>query len=407
MAVTDLSGRAETYLRRLCLDVPHRRVGSSGNRASTEFFAGVAAFFGFDTKCAGFDCIDWTHGDIHLTVGDQAYEAFVSPYSLGCQVRAPLVVASTLEELKAAEASDRVLLVRGDIAKEQLMPKNFAFYNPDHHKAIVHLLETQAPQAIIAATARDPQMAGAVYPFPLIEDGDFDIPSAYMTEEEGQRLAAQAGAEASLDMEARRIPAKGYNVIARKGRDSRRRVVVCAHIDAKEGTPGALDNATGITVLLLLAELLEAYSGDLGIEIVALNGEDYYSAPGEMLYLAHNAGRLDEIALAINLDGAGYYRGKTVYSFYDCPADIADSARQAFSAHGDIVEGEPWYQSDHMIFVQNGRPALAITSDLFDELWTHVAHTARDHPQIVDCARLTHIALALHGLLLTLDQLPS
>jgi aminopeptidase YwaD len=406
-ASTRLSEKAEVYLQRLCLDVPHRRVGSSGNRASTAFFAEVMASFGFETECAEFECIDWTHGAVHLRVGGQAHEAFVSPYSLGCEVRAPLVVVSSIEELEAVEAKDRVLLVQGDIAKEQLMPKNFSFYNPDHHKRIIHLLEIKGPQAIVAATTRDAQMAGGVYPFPLIEDGDFDIPSAHMTDEEGQRLAAKAGEEVWLYIEARRVPAKGCNVIARKGGHPGRRVVVCAHIDAKEDAPGALDNATGITVLLLLAELLEGYEGDLAIEIAALNGEDYYSAPGEMLYLAQNAGRFEEIVLAINLDGAGYQRGKTVYSLYDCPDDVARAVRQAFSAHADIVEGQPWYQSDHMLFVQNARPALAITSDLFEELWTDVAHTPRDRPQIVDCAKLADIALALHELLVGLDRVPS
>lgn len=36
-------------------------------------------------------------------------------------------------------------------------------------------------------------MMGALYPFPLFEDGDFDIPSVYMTDVEGERLAAYAG----------------------------------------------------------------------------------------------------------------------------------------------------------------------------------------------------------------------
>ena len=52
------------------------------------------------------------------------------------------------------------------------------------------------------------------------------------------------------------------------------------------GTPGALDNASGTTVLLLLAELLADYRGSLGVDIVAINGEDYYSAPGEIVYLS-------------------------------------------------------------------------------------------------------------------------
>jgi aminopeptidase YwaD len=399
-----LPKKAETYLHRLCLDVPHRRVGSSGNRAATEFFARTVASFSFETETPEFDCIDWTHGDMHLMVGGQPYEALVSPYSLGCHVSAPLAVASTVGELEATEASDKILLVRGDVAKEQLMPKNFPFYNPDHHRQIVNLLETKAPKAIVAATSRDPGLAGGVYPFPLIEDGDFDIPSVYMTEEEGDRLARQAGREIALDMEANRVPAKGCNVIARKGTGIGRRVVVCAHIDAKEDTPGAIDNATGVVVLLLLAELLEEYSAGLGIEIVALNGEDYYAASGEILFVTSNAGRFPEIVLGINLDGAGYKQGSTAYSLYGCPPEIAQPVRETFSAREGFVEGEPWYQSDHMLFVQNQRPALAITSDQFTELWTHVAHTPKDRPEIVDYTKLAAIALALRGLLLDLHR---
>jgi hypothetical protein len=46
---------------------------------------------------------------------------------------------------------------------------------------------------IIAATSRSPELAGALYPFAWIEDGDFDIPSVYMTDEQGARLAAYVG----------------------------------------------------------------------------------------------------------------------------------------------------------------------------------------------------------------------
>ena len=164
------------------------------------------------------------------------------------------------------------------------MPKSFTFYNPDEHKHIIRLLEEKKPQAIIAATSRNPEMAGAVYPFPLIEDGDFDIPSVYLTEELGVELANHAGEHISLDIRAQRTPAKGCNVITRKG-DGTNRVVCFAHIDSKQGTPGALDNASGVTILLLLGELLKDFEGSLGVELVALNGEDYYSNPGEMQYL--------------------------------------------------------------------------------------------------------------------------
>lgn len=407
MSSIALAEKAGSYLRKLCTDIPSRSVGSPGNQASTEFFAQTVASFSFSPEYREFNCIEWGHGTVHLAVDGEPFASQASPYSLGCQTSAPLAVASSVEELETSEVTSKILLLQGEITAEQLMPKNFHFYNPDHHKRIVGLLENRAPRAIIAATSRDPQMAGGVYPFPLIEDGDFDIPSVYMTEEEGARLARYEGREVVLELEAERLPAKGRNVVARKGSDFGRRVVVCAHIDAKKGTPGALDNATGVVVLLLLAELLQDYSGKIGLEIVALNGEDYYSAAGEMLFLQDNEDRFDEIMLAINMDGAGYQQGNTAYSLYGCPPEIAGAIQQVFSAQKGMIEGQPWYQSDHAIFVQQQRPALAITSDAFDELWTNVAHTARDKPEIVDPGKLVDIALALRDLLLDLDGIQS
>jgi aminopeptidase YwaD len=70
-----------------------------------------------------------------------------------------------------------------------------------------------------------------------------------------------------------------------------------------------------------------------------------------------------------------------------------------------MVEGEPWYQSDHSLFIMNQRPALAITSDRFSALWTEIAHTAKDRLEIVEPGKLVDIALSLRDLLLHLDQL--
>ena len=405
MTSANLSEKAETYLRRLCLEIPSRRVGSKGNRAATDLFASVVASFGFETESPEFDCLDWTDEGVHLTVDGASFQAFASPYSLGCHVSASLIVASTVEELEATEVANEIILLRGDIAREQLMPKNFPFYNPDRHKRIIQLLETKKPRAIIAATSRDLEMVGSMYPFPLFEDGDFDIPSVYMTEEEGIRLAEYAGKEVSLESWAQRIPAKGNNVIARKGTNPNRRVVLFAHIDTRIGTPGASDNASGVIVLLLLAELLADYAGNLGVEMVAMNGEDYYSNPGEQQWLRLNAGRFDEIFLGINVDDVGYYKGKVAYSLYDCPSELASSIHRVFSIYEDLVEGEPWYQGDHGLFLMNQRPALAITSELLMELMAEITHTPKDTPEILDPARLVHVAAALRDLLLHLDQL--
>ncbi len=407
MTLDRLRERAESYLKKLCTDIDSRRVGSEGNRAATDFFARIVTSFGFETESPTFDCNDWSQEGVTLTAEGASFTSFAGPYTLGCRVRAPLVVVSTVEALETTEISDKIVLLRGEMTREQLMPKNFPFYNPDHHQRIIRLLETRRPRAIIAATTRDPDMVGgAVYPFPLIEDGDFDIPSAYMTDEEGHRLAKYSGQEINLEIRASRSPATGCNVLARKGANPQRRVVLFAHIDAKLGTPGASDNASGVMVMLLLAELLADYTGRLGLEIVAMNGEDYFSSPGEQQYLALNAGRFEEIVLGINVDGVGYYKGKAAYSLYDCPVDVAELIHKVFSDYDDgLVVGEPWYQGDHGLFLLNRRPALALTSDHLVELMAEIVHTPQDRPEIIDCAKLVTAALALRDLVLQLDQL--
>lgn len=109
-----------------------------------------------------------------------------SPYSKGCSLEAELVAAGTLNELEQVLAKGKLLLLHDELTREQLMPKNFVFYNPDEHQQIIALLEEKEPGAILAATSRNAALAGGVYPFPLIEDGDFQIPSVYLTEAEGK-----------------------------------------------------------------------------------------------------------------------------------------------------------------------------------------------------------------------------
>ena len=143
----------------------------------------------------------------------------------------------------------------------------------------------------------------------------------------------------------------------------------------------------------------------VGIEIVALNGEDDYSAAGQLLFLRENADTLAQVILGINIDVAGYCEGRTEYSLYGCPDEIATLIRKAFSDLEDMVEGEPWYQSDHSLFVQNQVPAMAITSEQFMQLSTHVTHTPKDSPEIVDAGKLVALAAVLRGLLLDLTRL--
>lgn len=380
-----LDGRIAEYVERLCRTYPDRHVGGPGNRAATALCADVFGSFGWQVERTEFDCVDWEHGDVDLRAGDAAFEAFPGPYSLPCDVEARIVAASRVEDLETETVRGEVVLVHGGLAAENLMPKNFVFYNPDEHKRIYRALETHQPAAVLAATGRNPGAAGALYPFPLIEDADFDIPSAYMKDVEGERLLALAGSTVRLHFDSRRFPARAEQVVARKAGSGPGRVVVFGHVDSREGTPGALDNATAVAMLLALAEILREHRSGPAVELVPLNGEDYYAACGQMLWVAANRDRAHDILVGFNADAMGCRGHPTHYSTYGCPAAIERAVREAAAREG-LAEGPQWPQSDHGIFIWLGRPAIALTSANLRELAECVTHTDSDVPEIVDPA---------------------
>ncbi len=393
-----LIGRSNAHLRALCVEIQSRRVGSAGNQAASRYAASVLHSHGFAVETPTFECIDWKADGASVAAGGESFEAFPSPYSLGCRAEARLLCAATVEELESGEACGRVLLLRGDLAREPVMPKDFPFYNPDEHKRLIARLESLRPAAILTAARRNAEMVGAVYPYPMFEDGDFDLPSAYMTDDEGERLARHSGHDVRVESRCERIPSTGCNVLAAKG-DLVRRVVVFAHIDSRIGTPGANDNASGVTALLLLAELLADYQDELGIELVAMNGEDYYSNPGEQQYLASHAGRFEEIILGVNLDDVGYRRGRVAFSLYGIGDETSARVRRILGRRVGLVEGPAWYQGDHGLFLMNDRPALAMTTDRLAEVMAEITHSPRDTIDMVDPAKPAVVAQALHDLI--------
>jgi aminopeptidase YwaD len=399
-----LSRLAADYLETLCARISNRSVGAPGNKLATRFFREVMEENGLAVESQPFDCIDFRSGEIHLQAGGQEFESHISPYSLGCDVTAELISASTIKELEELEARGKLLLLHGPIAKEQLMPKNFVFYNPEDHQKIYKLLEEKNPAAIISATHKNPDAVGAVYPYPMIEDGDFDIPNAYTTEKIGETLLGMVNREFTLFMDAERVPSTGENIIAQFGDPSHQKTILCAHIDARYSTPGALDNASGTVILMLLSHLLKDFQGNTYIEIVALNGEEYFNTPGQIKYLQSISESSGKVLLAVNLDDIGYKNDRTAYSLYGVPEYLTSIIHNAFRGHEILFEGPPWYQGDHGVFISKEIPAMALTEESFASVMAEFTHTEKDIPAIVNPETLVETATALYDLLRVVEK---
>jgi len=396
-----LAEKIKAHLRVLCSEIGERRVGSEGNRRATAYTEKVLKEFGWKTETTELSVLDWTTEGAALQCNGQPFEVFSSHYSSGCSVQGELLAIDTVGKLESANIKDKIVLLYGEIASQQIAPKKFPFWNPEEHRRLVSLLEKGGPKAIIGATKRNSAIAGGAYPFPLFEDGDFDIPSVYMKDTEGKKLTACAGQKVELASKAKRIPETAFNVIGRNSGQAQNRIAITAHIDTKINTPGAIDNGTGVAAVLALAELLKKYSCKYPVELVVFNGEDYYSAPGQVKYVEQNSGKFKDILLNINIDGAGYREGRSCFSPFNLPENIDNALCAVLRDMPEIIEGAPWYQGDHSLFLQNGCAAIAVSSQWFIENMERqkITHTPKDNLRVVNYERVAECALGIAELI--------
>ncbi len=189
------------------------------------------------------------------------------------------------------------------------------------------------------------------------------------------------------------------NLIASFNPDKKQRILLCAHWDCRPWSDkepdsslhsqpvlGANDGASGVALLLTIAEVLKDQPLDIGIDIILFDGEDYgtYSEADDWLlgskYFTENIGNyrpqyvllVDMIAdkdLNIHKDYYSYtYAGWLVNRIWKA-AELVEAEH----FHPDIKHT---VYDDHVPFLLIGIPA-AVIIDMDYEWW----HTTKDIPE--------------------------
>ena len=381
------------HIDELSTNIGERPTGSAANRQAADYIKQVFTQNKLQVTLQKFDCLDWEKDEATLNTGNTQTYVEPSPYSLPCNVQASIKVVENMFQLEQADLAGKIAFLCGELTQEPLMPKNFRFYNPEHHQKIISLLEEKAPEAILTTSLNDKHL------LPVFEDGDFDIPSAVLSKNDRDKII-NSNLSIHLRINSKRKKTTGANVIARKGQAGQSKFVITAHFDTKAGTLGALDNAVGVTVLLTLAEMLkETTPLDTGIELVAFNGEDYFSTPGQIAYLDTYSSEFNQIKLAINCDGLGLKSNKTGISLMECSEKYAEQIESTYQLFKSIQKIPPWYQGDHMLFASAKVPTIAITSTGIFELVDTVLHTQLDTPSLIDPELILDVCLFLQEIL--------
>jgi aminopeptidase YwaD len=332
-----------------------RPIGSPANQAGADFIAATFSAAGWQVEEQPYPCTAWDFQQIILEMDGERLDVTANPFSLPCDVTAPLAFAGTLPELEQATVKGKLLLLYGDLARAPLSPKSW-FLKDERDEAILQALEKGQPAALLAPpTATD-------YFGQLTEDWEFDLPAATISPAAARRLMRNPASRPRLRIDAERRQEVARNIVGRLRPNAENRLVLCAHFDTKINTPGASDNGGGVAVLLELAERLSKLESGIGLEMVAFNGEEYLPM-GDDEYLRRAESYFQSIQCAINFDGVGTLLGSNSITAVDESGALEKTVRPIAAAFPGVLWVEPWVESNHSTFAFRGIPVLALTAE--------------------------------------------
>jgi hypothetical protein len=386
---SNIGSRAFKHLEHLCLEIGPRPIGSKSNLAAAAYIQGILQHCGLDVSLQEFPCPLWEEKQTHLELDGRALTcdeaagtiATANDFSPPCDVTAPTLALGTVAELQEADLAGRIGLLYGELTKGTGIGARSAVYFPEQHQQIIRLLEQKNPAALITIHAKIGSLER------LIRDPDFTLPSATVPAEVGRSLLEHSGRPLHLTIDSHGTPAQFSNVVAARAGDRPERIVLLAHFDTTNNAPGAVDNGSGVAVLLALAKSFSQTDLSVGLEWIIVNGEEN-GGLGDAANLREREDTLDQILAVINLDGVGQRVGANTITVMGASQPCQDQIRNAHRRYPGVVWADPWYESDHSAFLWRGVPCVPLTSVGV----ANIDHLPTDNAAWVSPAKLDEVA---------------
>ncbi|MFB2922574.1 M28 family peptidase [Aerosakkonema funiforme] len=206
-------------------------------------------------------------------------------------------------------------------------------------------------------------------------------------------------------------------------------VVIGAHYDSVQGSPGANDNGTGAAAVLELARAFAGKKTDRTLRFVEFVNEEppFFQTPdmGSLVYAKRSQKAGEEIVAMLSLETMGYYSDKAGTQKYPFPLNLVYPSSGNFIAFigniksGDLVRkaiasfrrhvqfpsegaalpaqipGVGW--SDQWSFWQQGYPGIMVT-DTAPYRYPYY-HTAQDTPDKIDFEKLARVVAGLESVI--------
>ena len=213
-------------------------------------------------------------------------------------------------------------------------------------------------------------------------------------------------------------------------------IVIGAHYDSVQGSPGANDNASGVAALLALARVFAKTHPARTLRFVGFTNEEppcfQTQYMGSRVYARRSRERSEKIVFMLSLETIGYYSDEPRSQHLQFPLNLiypsignfiafvsnlengslvrqlVGSFRQQaqFPSEGGalpgFIPGVGW--SDHWAFWEEGFPAVMVTDTA---LFRYPAyHSNADRPELVQYERMARVVSGLQAVIVEIANGP-
>ena len=346
----------------LC-DYGTRFPGTEGERQARQYIINELKTFGLKPKTEKFEHLGWKRGTAKLKT-TRPYERELHTISLcggpstpngGLDGKIISVGHGTPSEFNAKkdEIKDSIVLSSSLAPRANCNPPRQCHRRTKYGRAIEY-----GAKAFIFMNSQQgmlPQTGS------LRQNKEGEIPAVTVPFEEGEllkRFNEKGNLKIHLEVENESFKNETSNIIAElKGKNEDEVILIGAHYDCHDDSPGAQDNGTGVTTLLELARILTLSEAEFEKTIrFVFFGVEEMACVGSSSYVLEHKKELENIDLMINLDGPGSNGGKTfeVGGFEDLGKYMLNIAKEI---EYPMKLNSPSFGADYLPFVLRGVPS--------------------------------------------------
>ncbi|SFA94712.1 Zn-dependent amino-or carboxypeptidase, M28 family [Lentibacillus halodurans] len=345
------SDLAMEHISHLSEDIGPRVAGTEEELVAAEYIQQELQAYGYETETETFGIADRLEGDLTTSLNEEELALRIATGSASTQgenVTGKIVDAGVgLPDDFPDETEGNIALIeRGEMS----------FWEKTENA-----INAGAAGVIIYDNAED-----LVPPTPSLGDNESSIPVVAITMEDGQKLMEEiANEEVRTTLSITEISdQQSQNIVAVKEPKGKPVndddiVYVTAHYDSVPYSPGASDNASGTSVALELARIMEPFPTDKEVRFVFFGAEEIGLVGSSEYVSGLSAQDVDNSLAAFNMDmvGTGWDQASALY------VNVTDGAPntvwQAAEAAGERLENDSLilYErgaSDHVSFYEAG-----------------------------------------------------